>query len=912
MIKIYPSPFSNPEEHEALYQAPVMPGETLLACVKRLVPTYDPNAPTPWECRVNGMPVPPSAYPQAILGPDTQVHFFLTPRGGLVGDLVNAVLNIFTLGAWSLVSKFMTPKVAKTGGTGSASRDRDDMDMAAIKANTVKQGAVVREKFGSGRIYPDHLVQLRRYFVDGEPTRQACEMFMSVGIGKFLIDPARGKVGETTQAALGVNFLTRIYGPGEDVSGEPMADNWFTSAEVGGTSSGTAGLDMVMTGAAQQNAEVSTVVVGGNTVTVPAGAGSWPATWAPGMVVRALVPYAWEVLSPSGGGRNRVRGPWASVRPAAGMSLEVAGDFPGMFTVEAVTLDGGGAVDYVTLNYPNGSPVTDLPAGNANLAVGYSGLRFRIQTLTAQVMTLTRLTDTGAEDPTWPGYVSQSSVTSRFSLDANNTEAGWSGPMAACPEGEVSSAIEVDFFYPGGLYVTNQFGNAQAYQVTVEVQYRDIATAGAWTSVRYTHTGSKIEQIGFTHRIEQGTVYRPEVRCRRITPAGTGTISDKTQWYGLKSRLLTRPNRYDGITTAAARVFGGGALAAQAEQMVSYWGTRILPYRQNGQWMPEAPTRSIVAACLYIARNRGYGEDRIDLAEWDRLGAIWDARQDYFDGSFEKETTAEAAMNVVLRAGYANLTAPRGVLRPARDALRSEAEKSIARLYSPQNSSAILRSGQPVSPNDADGVDVKWMNPNTWTLETVKCRLPGIPNPRKITTMTAEGINDRTRAWRLGMRELLAARFRRWKMTWATGLDSFASSYMDYVELMDNVPELPSGGHLRYWDGARLFRSNEPLAPDATVAVLRRPDGTKFGPFPITRQDDYWFTMDQPLDFTPVDESSGDRMPTHVFTGTVSEQFWPCLVVSVAPNGSFRANVEALGYDERVYQFDDAEPPPDA
>lgn len=907
MIKIYPSPFSDPDLHEPIYSCGIEPGETLMDAVVRLVPSYDPNQPTPWQCRVNGMEVPPSRYKLAVLGPDTHVDFFLTPRGGL-GGIINAVLNIFTLGAWSLVSKFMTPKVAKSGGS-SSSRDRDDMEMAAIKANTVKQGGIIREKFGAGRVYPDHLVQLRRYFVTGEPTRQASEMFLSVGRGKFLFDLSRSKVGETSQSALGSNLLVRTYAPGADVSAEPMADNWFTSPEVGGTSSGTAGLELGTTSQVQQNAEIATVVLTGDTVVAPAGAGEWPLGWASGMVVRAVTPYTWSVEDGPGLGRDRVRGPWAGVAPFVGMKLEVEGGFSGLFDVHQVVLDGGGAVDYVTLNFSDGSPVTQLPVGTFDLTVGFVGLRFRILGITPQVLTLERLTDTGSEDPDWPGFVTQNSATSRFSLDMFNTETGWSGPMAACPEGEVARTIELDFFYPGGLYQTNKYGNPVHHGVAIEVQYRNIATGGAWSSIGYYHVGWRIAQVGFTEQIGLPVPYRPEVRVRRTTPvSGSGTISDVVQWYGLKSRLSTRPNAYEGLTTVAARVFGGGALAAQAEQMVSFWVTRILPRRDG----TEGPTRSIRDAALYLARDRGYDDSRLDLPEWDRMGAIWDARQDYFDGSFEKETTAEAALNVICRAGYANVIAPRGILRPARDAKRSEAERAVARIYSPLNSTSILRSGQPVSPNDADGVDVKWMNPVTWTMETVRCRLPGIPYPKKITEMTVEGIHNRTRAWRLGMRELCSTRFRRWKSTWSTGLDAFASSYMDYVELIDYVPELMTSGHLRYWDGSQLFISNEPLAEGATIGVLRRPDGTKFGPFPIVPVDAYSFTLAQPLDFAPVDELSGGRMPTHVFTGTAEEESWPQLISSVQPSNQFRANVEALGYDDRVYQFDDAEPPADA
>lgn len=901
MIRVFPSSFNSPDQHRPIYECPIEPGETLLEAMVRLVPSYDVNKPTPWQCKVNGGRVDPKRYERVVLGADTAVDFYMTPRG----DVINIVLNIFTLGAWSLVVKFLTPKIAGAGGAQSQ-RDRDDLDIAAVKANVVKQGSVIREKFGEGRIYPDHTVQLRRYFLEGDATKQASEMFLCLGIGSFVFDEGRSKVGETTQAALGDNLVVRIYEPGANVAAEQMADNWYTSTEVGGTSSGTAGLELTVTNDIPLNSEATTYVLSGDTVTIPTGAGSWPDGWAINMVVRALTPYSWTVTDGGVGIRDQVSGPWAQLNPAVGMKLEVAGAFSGQFEVAAVVMSGP-SISYVTLNYADGSPVTELPLGTYSLTVGYSGLRYRIRLFSVQVITLDRLTDTGAEDLAWPGFDTLTTSAAQFNLQETNTEGGWSGPYAACPAGELATESEIDFFYPGGLYVTNKYGNPENLDITVEAQVRDLDIGGAWTSYSFTHSSALIAQVGYSERIVHPYAMRPEVRVRRLTADyPQGTISDTVQWYGLKAKLSTRPTSYPGVTTAAVRVFGGGALAAQAEQMISFWVTRKLD-RQDGTF---GPTRSIRDAALYLARDRGYPDARLDLAEWNRLGTLWDARGDYFDGSFEKETTAEAALNIICRPGYAQVIAPRGILRPVRDALRGPEEKGIARLYGPNNSTDIKRSGQPVSLNDTDGVNVKWMNPVTWTTETVKCRLPELPNPNKITELTLDGVNNRTRAWRLGMRELCAARFRRWKHTWSTGLDSFASGYMDYVEVCDNIPDLATSGHLRAWDGTQ-FTSNEPLA-DATIVALRRPDGTKYGPVPLTKVDEYTFTIGFPLDFTPPTERDGDRVPTLLFFGKEDEMFWPVLASSVQPSGQFRANVEGLGYDERVYQFDDAEPPADA
>lgn len=907
VIRIFPSPFSDPAQHDPIWSGPVSPGETVLELVLRLVPDYDPAAPAPWSCKVNGMVLPPSRYALAALSAETSVDFFLTPRG----DVLNAVLNIFTLGAWSLVMKFLTPKVGGVSGGGGTQRDRDDLDQAAVKANTVKQGAVVREKFGEGRIYPDHLTQIRRRFLDGQPKRQVADMFLSLGRGRFQVDLGRSKVGETLQAALGDNLVVRLYGPSANVSAEPLADNWYTSSEVGGTSGGSAGLDLTVVSPVPLSPTASSYVVSGTSVQIPNGAGTWPEGWAAGMIVRAEVPYQWTVVDGPAGSRDRVSGPWAQVTPFVGMLIEVSGGFSDNFVVNSVVM-AGASIDYVTLNYPDGSPASALPTGVFSLSVGYRGMRFRLLSRADQSVTLQRLTDTGATDPTWPGFTPLNTTAALFTLDATNTSGGFSGPYAACPEGETTNLIEVDFFYPTGLYRTSGT-SAKPHSVTVEIQYRDLATAGAWTAVRFTHTSSEIAQVGFSEQVAIPSFMRPEVQTRRITfddPAGN--VADQVQWYGLKSRLRTRANSYPGLSTAAVRVFGGGALGAQAEQMVSFWVTRILPSRDGGQWVPERPTRSIRDAALYLLKDRGYSDDRLDLVEWDRLDAIWQARGDYFDGSFEKETTAEEALKVICRPGYAEVIAPRGILRPVRDAKRSESEKAMARIYGVGNSTEIKRSGQPVGPNDMDGVDVKYMDPITWTTETVKCRLPGVPSPNKVTQLTVDGVNDRTRAYRLGMRELMAARYRRWRHTFSCDMSAFASAYMDFCEVQDFVPDLATAGHLRAVLGGLRFESNEPIPADATQVAMRRPDGTKFGPVAFVRVDDYTFELTGALDFDPLSEAQGGQVPTHLFFGKLEELFWPVLMAAVTPSGQFRASVEALGYDERVYQFDDQEPPADA
>src|SRR5690606_12359896 len=96
-----------------------------------------------------------------------------------------------------------------------------------------------------------------------------------------------------------------------------------------------------------------------------------------------------------------------------------------------------------------------------------------------------------------------------------------------------------------------------AYSVGVELQYRDIDTAGSWTSIGKTYTAGSMDQIGYTERIALPYPMRAEVRMRRIgAKSGDVNISDDVQWYGLRANLPIK-KQYEGVTTMAVRVRGG-------------------------------------------------------------------------------------------------------------------------------------------------------------------------------------------------------------------------------------------------------------------------------------------------------------------------------------------------------------------
>ncbi|MDH8195810.1 hypothetical protein QIG76_27615, partial [Klebsiella pneumoniae] len=66
-----------------------------------------------------------------------------------------------------------------------------------------------------------------------------------------------------------------------------------------------------------------------------------------------------------------------------------------------------------------------------------------------------------------------------------------------------------------------------------------------------------------------------------------------------------------------------------------------------------------------------------------------------------------------------------------------EGVKSLTGIITPQDTVEEMQTSFRVpSEDDFDGVDVKYINPVTWAEETVQCRTPENPFPRKTEAYT--------------------------------------------------------------------------------------------------------------------------------------------------------------------------------
>ncbi|WP_375058426.1 host specificity factor TipJ family phage tail protein [Zobellella sp. DQSA1] len=571
-------------------------------------------------------------------------------------------------------------------------------------------------------------------------------------------------------------------------------------------------------------------------------------------------------------------------------------------------------------------PASTLPAGThhhvgiSRAAVAVPGrdidvwsTRYRIAGLITQGELIIgwefqRLRADGTDDPGWSGFPTELE-TSHVSIehDQSQVAGGWLGPFLACPEAETTALIEWDIFAPGGHGWISDDGTVIPFGTrrVIELQYRDYHSSGAWISVTRTIDWASRDQLGGTFSQALPAAITPEVRMRRIVAENDSTQAmDRLEWYGLKS-LLPGASSYADVTTMAVTLIGSDVIAEQTENQISLIATRILPVRAGGAWQPPQPTRDIVPWVSYIAKSMGHTDAELDLAELDRLGAIWQTRGDTFDHIITSPSTMRDSINQALMPGFAELTIDQGRIRPVRDEPRTEFEH----MYSTQNMTVELKREFSVpKPDDHDGVDVEYLDPSTWTTETVECRLPG-DEGRKVEKIVADGVLSRTRAWRIGMRRRRELKYRRWRYSWSTELDALNSRFMSYCGLGAEVPGRCQSGWIRAvsdaGDGIARLSVSEPLQWENSEHLLswRRPDGTLAGPYQAIRgADDFEVLVDMPQ---PWPDPAARQESPHFLFG----QPYPALVRLISPQGMEQVQVQAVNYHPLVYADDNGSPP---
>lgn len=861
----------------------------------------------PMSVHVNGMHQLPAQWKDCEITPRDYVEIYREPKGSDPFSITFALIFAAKAALTALMPKLPTQN-ARNNRTG------EGLDEASAKGNKVKLNSIRTEIFGRNPArYPDFASSARRYFA--APREQRVELNMFVGVGHYEIPVSRIKVGETPLVNLGSDASFALYEPGEDMSGDPAHLNWYPAPEVGPSSSGSAGLELTVSTDLTEAVTASSMTFDVKTVGIAVGAGSFPADWTVGLLIRIAAPYPYTVIDSSSGGRDVITGDIASLGIPNGATIDIAGDNAGTYIVHSQT------ATTLELDYLGGVPATGLIAGDVTMAIGYPGLRYRITAVSPQLISVDRLLEDGSTDTVWAGWPTRTTNLGQIRLDSSNYTGGYRGPFPACPAGELVDAIEWSVLFTTLIGIGRE---GQEYEVdsSHQFEYRDMAVGGAWTVLTKTMVNNSMDAVGYTFREYMPYPMRPECRIKRLPPSGgrPEEIKDNSQWYSLYGLIHGESKTsYEDMTMLTCNIRGGDRLSTQAENLISLECTRKLPVLRGGVWQPMQATREISATIGYICRDIGYSDtEDLDIATLERLESTrWTPRGEYYDKIITDQGTVKSYLIEALIPGMSEPTIDRGVITVVRDEPRGE---TFDHVYNPRVMlEPMSRSFTgPELPDQFDGVDVEYYDHVTRQDEVVKCRLrladgsyePGV----KVKKERLEGVGDRIRAWRYGMRVRRAYLYRQGQYEFQTELAGLNSSYFSYAGLGDSTPSYGQNAEVvGYVPGSPVtLTSSVKLdwsVPGTYKVLVRRRDGTASGPYTATRVDDYRFTIPS-LDFTP--EFDSGALPPIIQFGHESRWIYPAIITDVNPKGARTCSLKAVNYDVRMFADDDNFPPAEA
>ncbi|MBJ2237070.1 hypothetical protein JFT61_19850 [Pseudomonas fluorescens] len=551
----------------------------------------------------------------------------------------------------------------------------------------------------------------------------------------------------------------------------------------------------------------------------------------------------------------------------------------------------------ITLQFDNGTPFTGLAVGTQRLSLGYRGFRYSVTSISGMTASLQRINDAGGIDSNWGGFTARTLLD--FSLTGVGSGENWIGSFMGCPENELAYEAEYDVFFSQGLCYYNSKNKIRTLYRSVRVQWRDAALGGAWNDIVHTYAEMTPDQIGFTHGVVFPYPLRPEFRMRRTEPIEGGQTRDSIQWYGLRTRLQS-PSSYAGLTVMTMEVRGGDRLSAISEREISCVPTRIYD---------SAPMRSIKGAALHVCQGLGIDESLIDMDAIDQVDRdYWTPRGELYDMSHEKAVPAREVLQGIFAAGMSHLSSGNSMLSVKREGIQPP--RGVITPH--EMTSELTASFTAPSPDDFDGVDVEYVDQYTNRKETVKCRLPGSLE-LKVDKIQLDGVSDRTRAWRIGMRQLRKYQFSRWGYTVDTELDALVFDDIDRITLADDIPNTTSSALItavESFEGQYLLTLSEEMdwSMVAPRAVIRRHDGTVTTLF--EPKDAGFHKVLVPLnaiDFDIVTDLSIE--PARFLFGPSEQVGYPAMVTEIAPNQDGTCAVTATEYSPVFYADDDNYPP---
>ena len=797
----------------------------------------------------NGLPFPPSQWHE-LLGTDDVICIYFEPKG----TVLLATLTIGSLIA-SVAAMRNMDALNQPDNYNTTTPDSSSIYSVNAQGNQPKLMAPVPVLFGRHKVYPDVISPSFRRYVNHEEWRY---FLLAVAAHQVAVADDEWFIADTPVVDLGADVELQLFQPGENVTGHVAHAHMYSVAEVDG-----AGVEL--------KGDLPTFEY-----VSPYTPGEWTYQWRvePNTKKLQLCRY----------GANGSDG-------------------------EVTSITYNTTVDWRDFLPPEYSD-TEFVGVVLKLQIGQQYEYFRVVE-GGSVPTFQRVhAGIWTVDESWNGFGAEGDLLFGYFEIINSGDfgapAGW---YAATPRGAETSLLELDFHFPEGLTAIDDEGIPRSRTVDVLIEYRNGST-GTILTHNETFSEGTVDARAWTVPLSVSPGAW-QVRCRVTSITHNKTLTkERLQWNGLRSELDTASS-YPYAAVAIA-IKGTQRLSSAASNKINCIAQGVHPVLQSDlTWSAPVATRSVTAAVGYIAKAAGNDDTQINLDELYRIGQILDERGDYFDGVFDKETTAWEALKRVLAIGWTQPVVDYGQILPVRDAQTTE----LGWPFSEQNMTSGITEHieMPSVLNEKhDGVEIEFIDKRTYKSATILVTLDdqaGLnPEKKRIYGLVDDATNP-VRAIRMGLRYLRTLKYRNRTYEFSTEQDALECKLHDPAQIGWAMPHRSQTGEVKSvtGDGAETtLLLTEPVTftdGQTHTIIVSSPEGKATGPYTCTATaDPYQITLDRALEFTPEFTGRIER-PRYQF-GTATRRSLKTKIRKAVPRGTDSVAVECVIDDARVYDSD--------
>lgn len=395
-------------------------------------------------------------------------------------------------------------------------------------------------------------------------------------------------------------------------------------------------------------------------------------------------------------------------------------------------------------------------------------------------------------------------------------------------------------------------------------------------------------------------------------------IRDQLYWSsaaGYVPEELTFPEG----TQIAIKARASNALNQNVARQIKVLHQRKLPLWSNGSWSALTATNSAAAAICYVLKSK-YG-GRLTDANID-LESLWAADSVLQAKNYGVSGVIDSTVNVrSLLADFC--TVAQLLIRVSSSGISffiDEQRDNIAYSFDETNIMKDTFRYDTKFANEntvPDWLSFDYMDPDTgYALQQVPCKLIDSKNTQP--TNKRMFASNRTQAFRAGMRELLAYRYRQKYISWTTGMEGFRRSFGDLVKVSNltvDYSKRPSVGEVSEVINKYTLELDRPViynSGEEHLLSFVKKDGSLWGPVKIDsiaigdfntlislNQTDYDNTESEQGEFTPVTGYNVTRTRFNFYTG--SRRSDTVFITNVSPVNDTQIELGGFIDDDRAY-----------